>query len=164
MLALLGTIYYALAMVALVYGVYGLSNENYLYVMVGGAVALSSAFFGAMCFVANDIRSALFTMAQPTVSDSAAAPAAPAPAAPAGQAPVATLVDVAPAAPTAIEDVETPISLPPDPVDLPIENASEEELMAEYDIVQRAEHFLAYGRVQFDTLLKAIEYVKSTRR
>jgi len=64
MLRLLGFVYYALAALALLAGVLWMNEIGGAWMLAFCiASALSSAFFGAMCFVADDIRSLLVRLA-----------------------------------------------------------------------------------------------------
>lgn len=178
MLVLLGVIYYLLAFASAAFGMNGITEHNRLYVLVGFAAAISSAFFGAMCFVMNDIRSLLRTVVEQTAAKAALpTAAAPTAAAPSGVSSHERSdvdrrdIDTEPtSSEVASADVlqtgpshsgigeETIVEEPPG------QDASEEELMAEYDIVERDDQFVAYDRVRFATLDAAIEYVKGTRR
>jgi hypothetical protein len=151
MLGLLGVIYYLLAIGAIYIGV---SQHNGFLggfsLLAALATALSCAFFGAMCFAADDIRTLLRRIADHSSGESVAR-AKPQPL-------DATAPLEEPAFATdAFEDQPASNAQAASP------SSSEQERMADYDIVHDGTSFLAYGRVRHATLEAAVAYVKSTR-
>jgi len=181
MLGLLGGIYYLLAVGALYLGVSQQSGFLGQFNLVAAlAAALSCAFFGAMCFAADDIRTLLRRIADNSPGGRAVsggdiatvtpqpldAPALHEPPAPT-DAPCASEVIISDSASSTSDESTSAADAREDQPAPCMEVASaplsEEEQMAEYDIVHDGVSFLAYGRIRQSSLEAAIAYVKGTR-
>jgi hypothetical protein len=179
-LGLLGVIYYLLAIGAVYLGVsqhHGFGGGITLVATL--AAGVSFAFFGAMCFAANDIRTLLRRIADNLPRGGGAAGEdvtrmtlqrldAPATREPDGPIDTPSAGDaITPDSASSVSNEPvSPVDAEPRPAssaEVPSPPLSEKEQMAEYDIVHDGTSFLAYGRVRHATLGAAVAYVKSTR-